>query len=102
MTRLIDANVLKEKIRNWSDSTGCDNFTIFHLNSFVNDCDCAKTTIKEYASMPEVLIDGRVFVDREVFRGYALNLLQQELDTAMSDNEDIGLRVAMSVISGIR
>lgn len=61
-----------------------------------------KVTIKEYASMPQVLIDGRVFVDREVFRGYALNLLQQELDTAMSDNEDIGLRVAMSVISGIR
>lgn len=61
-----------------------------------------KVTIKEYASMPQVLIDGRVFVDRELFRGYALNLLQQELDTAMSDNEDIGLRVAMSVISGIR
>lgn len=61
-----------------------------------------KTSSKEYADMPKVLIDGRVFVDREVFRSYALNLLQQELDTAMSDNEDIGLRIAMSVISGIR
>ena len=61
-----------------------------------------RVTIKEYADMPKVLIDGRVFVDREVFIGYALNLLQQELDTAMSDNEDIGLRVAMSVIKNIR
>lgn len=61
-----------------------------------------KITIKEYGSMPEVLIDGKVFVDREIFREYALNLLQQELDTAMSKNEDIGLRVAMSVIRNIR
>lgn len=66
-------------------------------------CQCEELiTIKEYADMPEVLIDGKVFVDREIFRGYALNLLQQELDTAMSDNEDIGLRVAMSVIRNIR
>ena len=66
-------------------------------------CECEEPiTIKDYAHMPEVLIDGRVFVDKEIFRGYALNLLQQELDTAMSDNEDIGLRVAMSVIANIR
>ena len=61
-----------------------------------------KVTIKEYAEMPKVLVDGRVFVDREIFRNYALNLLQQELDTAMSDNEDIGIRVAMSAIRSIR
>ena len=61
-----------------------------------------KAASKEYSEMPKVLIDGRVFVDREVFRSYALNLLQQELNTAMSDNEDIGLRVAMSVIEAIR
>ena len=61
-----------------------------------------RITIREYADMPKVTINGRVFVDREIFREYALNLLQQELDTAMSDNEYIGLRVAMSVIRSIR
>lgn len=66
-------------------------------------CQCEEPiTIKDYAHMPEVLIDGKVFVDREVFRGYALNLLQQELDADISLNEDIGLRVAMSVIRSIR
>ena len=59
-------------------------------------------TIKDYASMPEVLIDRKVFVDREVIREYTLHLLQQELDTAMSSGEKIGLEVAMSVIGGIR
>ena len=61
-----------------------------------------EVTIKEYASMPEVLIDRKVFVDKEVFKGYVLHLLQQELNSAMSSGEEIGLEVAMSVVGGIR
>lgn len=61
-----------------------------------------KVTIKDYAHMPEVLIDGRMFVDKEVFKGYALNLLQQELDNYMLYEEKFGLEIAIDVISNIK
>ena len=81
----------------------CIERIIEWLESVLDGCEIKKDiTIKDYASMPEVLIDRKVFVDREVFRGYALHLLQQELDAAMSSGEEIGLEVAMSVIGGIR
>ena len=61
-----------------------------------------KVTIKDYAHMPEVLIDGRVFVDRELFKGYALNLLKQELDDYILFDEKFGLEIAIDVISNIK
>lgn len=39
----------------------------------------ADVTIKDYADMPLVEINGKVYVDREIFKGYALNLLEQKL-----------------------
>ena len=66
-------------------------------------CQCEEPiTIKDYSHMPEVLIDGRVFVDREIFRGYVLNLLQQELDDYELFDEKFGLEIAMDVISNIK
>lgn len=66
-------------------------------------CQCEEPiTIKDYAHMPEVLIDGRVFVDRELFKGYALNLLKQELDNYMLYEEKFGLEIAIDVISNIK
>ena len=66
-------------------------------------CQCEEPiTIKDYAHMPEVLIDGRVFVDRELFKGYALNLLKQELDDYISFDEKFGLEIAIDVISNIK
>ena len=59
-------------------------------------------TIKDYAHMPEVLINGKVFVDREIFKGYALNLLKQELDNYMLYEEKFGLEIAIDVISNIK
>ena len=61
-----------------------------------------RITIKDYASMPKVLIDGRVFVDRDIFIGYVLNLLQQELDNYILFDEKFGLEVAMDVIENIK
>lgn len=61
-----------------------------------------KVTIKDYASMPQVLIDGRVFVDREIFKGYALNLLKQELDNYVLFDEKFGLEIAIDVIANIK
>ena len=59
-------------------------------------------TIKEYAHMPEVLINGKVFVDKEIFKEYALNLLQQELDDYSLFDEKFGLEIAINVIGNIR
>lgn len=61
-----------------------------------------KFTIRDYSYMPKVLVNGRVFVDRDIFIGYALNLLQQELDNYSLFDEKFGLEVAMDVISNIK
>lgn len=58
-------------------------------------------TIKEYTNMPNVEINGRTFVDKELFRGYALHLLTQELKDELSGGEQIGIEIAMHVISNI-
>lgn len=59
-------------------------------------------TIKEYASMPKVEINGKVFVDKELFRGYALHLLTQELKDEMSSEEQLGIETAIHVIANIK
>lgn len=59
-------------------------------------------TIKEYSKMPKVEIDGRLFVDRELFIGYALHLLNQELKDELSSGEQIGIEVVMNVIANIK
>lgn len=60
-----------------------------------------KITIKEYGSTPDVLIDGRVFVDKEMFVGYALNLLQQEINATDSYDERLGIELAKNIIRNI-
>ena len=66
-------------------------------------CQCEEPiTIKDYAHMPEVLIDGKVFVDRDIFVGYALNLLWQELYNYNLFEEKFGLEIAIDVISNIK
>lgn len=59
-------------------------------------------TIAEYANMPKVEINGRTFVDKELFRGYALHLLTQELKDELSSGEQIGIEIAIDVIANIR
>ena len=59
-------------------------------------------TIKDYAEMPLVEINGKVYVDREFFKGYALNLLEQELKDELSSGEQIGIETAMGVIANIK
>lgn len=59
-------------------------------------------TIKDYAEMPLVEINGKVYVDREIFKGYALNLLEQELKDELSSGEQIGIETAMGVIANIK
>lgn len=58
-------------------------------------------TIKEYVAMPNVEINGKVFVDKELFKGYALHLLTQELKDELSSGEQIGIEIAMNVIGHI-
>ena len=55
-------------------------------------------TIKDYTDMPLVEINGKVYVDREIFKGYALNLLAQEMKDEISTGEQIGIETAMNVI----
>lgn len=59
-------------------------------------------TIKDYADMPLVEINGKVYVDREIFKGYALTLLKQELKDELSTGEQIGIETAMNVIANIK
>lgn len=59
-------------------------------------------TIKEYSEMPLVEINGKVYVDREIFKGYALNLLEQELKDELSSGEQIGIEIAMDIIANIQ
>lgn len=66
-------------------------------------CQCEKPiTIKDYAHMPEVLIDGRVFVDREILKGYIVNLLEQERKNSYLEEEKIGLEIAITTIENIK
>lgn len=59
-------------------------------------------TIKDYVEMPLVEINGKVYVDREIFKGYALNLLEQELKDELSSGEQIGIETAMGVIANMK
>lgn len=61
-------------------------------------------TIKDYAHMPQVLIDGKVFVDREIFKRYAINLLEQERKSfdCYSEEEKIGIEAAITIIENIK
>ena len=61
-----------------------------------------EVTIKEYAEMPNVEVNGKVYVDREIFKGYALNLLEQELKDELSIDERTGIEIAMNVIARIQ
>lgn len=61
----------------------------------------ADVTIKDYSDMPLVEINGKVYVDREIFKGYALNLLEQEFKDELSTEEQNGIEIAMHVISNI-
>lgn len=62
-----------------------------------------KITIKEYSSTPEVLIDGKVFVDREVFKGYIINLLEQERKHGyLEEDEKIGLEIAINIVENVQ
>ena len=66
-------------------------------------CQCEEPiTIKDYAHMPEVLIDGRVFVDREILKGYIVNLLEQERKNSYLEEEKIGLEIAITTIENIK
>lgn len=57
--------------------------------------------IKDYADMPLVEINGKVYVDREIFKGYTLNRLEQELKDVSSTDEKTGIEIAMQVIANI-
>ena len=59
-------------------------------------------TIKDYTDMPLVEINGKVYVDREIFKGYALNLLEQEIKDELTTGEQIGIETAMNVIANIK
>lgn len=68
-----------------------------------NNCECEKVTIKDYADMPRVEIDGKLFVDRDIFVGYAINLLQQEInDKTTIPSEKLGLEIAVNIIGNIK
>ena len=58
-------------------------------------------TIKDYANMPNVTIDGKVYVDKQIFKGYAINLLEQELKDKLSNEEQTGIEIAMQIIAKI-
>lgn len=60
-------------------------------------------TIKDYAHMPEVLINGKVFVDREIFKGYIVNLLEQERKHGyLEEDEKIGLEIAINTVENVQ
>lgn len=40
--RLIDAEQMKNKLKEWVDATGCDVFTKHHIMEFLNDCDAVE------------------------------------------------------------
>lgn len=58
----------------------------------------AKITISDYANMPKVEIDGKVYVDKEIFAGYALHLLEETMKDAQSEDEKTGFEVSMQIL----
>lgn len=57
-----------------------------------------KKTISDYANMPKVEIDGKVYVDKEIFVGYALQLLEENMEDAQSEDEKTGFEVCMQIL----
>ena len=64
-------------------------------------CHCKVKTIKDYTNMPKVEIDGKEYVDREIFIGYAINLLHQERLQATTEEEKLGIDLAVNIIGNI-
>lgn len=61
----------------------------------------AKATIKEYAEMPRVEVNGKQYIDKDIFVGYVLNLLEEEMKDALSEDEKRGIEIAMNKICTI-
>lgn len=57
-----------------------------------------KKTISDYANMPNVEVDGKVYVDKEIFVGYAVQLLEENMEDAQSEDERTGFEVSMQIL----
>lgn len=58
--------------------------------------------VREYKLMPKVVIDEKVYVRKDIFKRYILYLLEKQLNTEHSYNQEVGLKLAMDIISKIR
>lgn len=60
-----------------------------------------KKTILDYSAMPRVKIDEKLYVDKEIFVGYVLRLLEEEMKDAQSEDETCGYEVSMQILCNV-
>lgn len=61
-----------------------------------------ETAISKYQTMRVLEFDGKIYVDKDIFKDYVVLLLQQELiKNELTLGEQIGVEVAIGIISNI-
>ena len=59
-------------------------------------------SIKDFAEMPKVTVNGKEFVDREIFVGYAQRLIDQEIKLEENERVRTGMEIAAQIFCNLK
>lgn len=59
-------------------------------------------SIKDFAEMPKVTVNGKLFVDREIFVGYAQRQIDQEIKAEEDERVRTGIEIAMQIFRSLK
>lgn len=58
--------------------------------------------LKDFAEMPKVTVNGKEFVDREIFVEYAQRLIDQEIAMEKEERVRTGLEIAAQIFRTLK
>ena len=58
--------------------------------------------IKDFAEMPKVTVNGKEFVDREIFVGYAQRMIDKEIKLETDERVKTGMEIATQIFRNLK
>ena len=59
-------------------------------------------SIKDFAEMPKVTVNGKEFVDREIFVDYAQRMIDQEINLETDERVRTGMEIVMQIFRNLK
>ena len=59
-------------------------------------------SIKDFAEMPKVTVNGKLFVDREIFVGYAQRMIDKEIKLETDERVRTGMEIAAQIFCNLK